>query len=267
MAAETQLTANTGIVTIETANSNLNGQGNLGTVLTAAANGTTIKSVIIKAMGSTTSQGMIRLFLNAGGGGGALLAEIEVPVITQSSIDNCFERHLELDFFLKSGYLLKASTQIGDTFNIIAEGLNVAYNPSQVRTDTTKFTANTGMVNISTANSNLNGTGTMGTVLTAGTTANGYQGCRINSITVKAMQNTTKGMVRIFIQDTIGTKKLLTEISVPYVTYSSKEKSFEETIFFNDALNIAPGYSILASTENAESFFITADANDWNYVA
>lgn len=265
MAAETQLTANTGMVTIATANSTLDGSGNLGTVLTAAANGTTVKSVKIKARGSTTSQGMIRLFISTGGNG-ALFAEIEVPVITQSSIDSCFERHLELDLYLKSGYVLKASTQIADTFNIIAEGLNIAYNPSQVRTDTTKFTANTGIVNISTANSNLDGTGIVGTVLTAGTTANGFKGCRINSITVKAMQNTTKGMVRLFIQDTSGTKKLLTEIPVPYVTFSSKEQSFANTIYF-DPLNIAPGYSILASTQNGESFFVTADAEDWNYVS
>lgn len=265
MAAETLLTANTGMVTILTENPNLNGSGNLGTVLTAAANGTIIKSVIIKAVGSTTSQGMVRLFLDGGGGAG-LLAEIEIPVITQTSIDPCYEKHIELDLFLKSGAILKASTQIANTFNIIAEGLNCAYNPSQVRSDTTQYTSNTGMVNISTANSNLDGTGTLGTVLTAGTTASGYKGCRINSITIKAMQNTTKGMVRLFMRDTGGTIKLFSEIPVPYVTYSSKQKSFESTIFF-DSLNIAPGYSVLASTQNSESFFITADAQDWNYAS
>lgn len=265
MAAETQLTANTGMVTIATANSNLDGTGNLGTILTAAANGTTIKSVSIKAAGNTTAQGMIRLFIS-NGANSRLFAEIEVPIVTKSSVDTCFERHFELDLDLNPGLILKASTQIGDTFNIIAEGLNWAYNPAQVRTNTTQFTANTGIVNISTANSNLDGTGTLGTVLTAGTTANGWKGCRINSITVKAMQNITKGMVRLFIQDTGGTKKLFAEIPITYNTYSSKEQSFENSIFFN-SLCIAPGYSILASTENAESFFVTIDAEDWNYVS
>ena len=62
MAAETQYTANTGKVLISTANSNLDGTGTLGTVLTAASNGTLIKAITVKAQVNTT-EGMVRLFL------------------------------------------------------------------------------------------------------------------------------------------------------------------------------------------------------------
>ena len=64
MAAETQYTPNTGLATINTANSNVDGSGTLGTVLTADANkkGTFIKSVTVKAS-TDTAQGMVRLFI------------------------------------------------------------------------------------------------------------------------------------------------------------------------------------------------------------
>lgn len=55
------LTANTGIGDIRNANPFLDGSGNTTTILTAGANGTLIKSVIIKAAQATTT-GMVRLF-------------------------------------------------------------------------------------------------------------------------------------------------------------------------------------------------------------
>jgi hypothetical protein len=56
MAAETQYTANTGMVKISTANSNLDGSGTLGTVLTGASNGTLIKTVTVKATSNTVRE-------------------------------------------------------------------------------------------------------------------------------------------------------------------------------------------------------------------
>jgi hypothetical protein len=271
MAAETQYTVNTGMTTISAANTSLTGSGTLNTdiwsVITGASNGTVVKSVTIKAKGSTTAQGMVRLFIYDGANT-SLFAEVEIPIVTQSAIDTCFEKYLELDLDLKSGYEIRATTQIADTFNIIAEGLNWSYYASSVRTDTTQiFMGNTGSVAISTANSALDGTGTIGTVLTAGTTANGYKGCKINSITIKAMQTTTKGMVRLFVKDTGTTTKLLAEIPVLPTTYNAVFETFGQTVSFNNALCIAPGYKILATTEKGESFFVSADAEDWNYLA
>lgn len=266
MAAETQLTANTGMVAISTANSNLDGTGTLGTVLTAAANGTTVKTVTIKALGSTTVQGMVRLFVYDGANS-RLVGEVEIPVITQSATDECFEKYLELDLDLKAGYLLKASTQNANTFNIFAEGLDWAYYTADVRPDSTNYTANTGAGLVSTANSNLDGTtGTVATILTAGSSAT-YKGCLIKSIVIKATGSpTTDGMVRLFIQNTGSTvTQLFTEIPTSIVTQSATARSFVHQINFPGGFNLQAGYKLLATTEKANSFIVTAEAMDWNY--
>src|SRR5688500_6594870 len=109
MAAETQYTANTGIVSISTANSNLDGTGTLGTVLTGASNGTFVKTITIKAAGTVT-QGVVRLFIT-GGGVTRLIEEIEIPNQTPSADAPAFEYTLNCDYKLQSGYILKAATQ------------------------------------------------------------------------------------------------------------------------------------------------------------
>ncbi|MGZ3949111.1 MAG: hypothetical protein ACXVPU_13520 [Bacteroidia bacterium] len=279
MAAETQFTANTGMATINAANTSLTGTGTLNTdiwcVLTAGANGTKIVSVTVKAKGSTTAEGMVRLFINDGSST-RLIAEIEVDVVTQSAQDECFEKYLPLDLDLKAGDKLYATTQIADTFNIIAEGLDWAY-LTNVRPDSTNYTANTGVGLISVANSNLDGTGTVVTVFTAGTAANGYKGARIKSIIIKAIVSTgttTDGMVRLFIQDTGSTTKLFTEVFVPMIKPTATNRSFVHQIDFGGGLdsqdggfNLAPGYKIIASTELGNSFTVTVEALDWNYPA
>jgi hypothetical protein len=269
MAAETQFTANTGMATINAANTSLSGSGTLNTdiwsVITGASNGTKVKSITIKAKGSTSALGMVRLFIYDGANT-RLFAEVEIPVVTQSSINVCFEKYLELDLDLKSGYQIRATTQIADTFNIFAEGLDWAYYSTNVRTDTTKYSPNIGINDPATGNSTLDGSsGVVETILTAGTVANGWKGCKINSITVKAIVSTTKGMVRLFLQDTGSTTKLLTEVPVAVVTKSSALESFNQTIYFNGGFCIQAGYKILATTQNSETFIVTADAEDWNY--
>lgn len=266
MAAETLYTANTGLATISTANSNLDGTGTLGTILTAASNGTNVKSVTIKAVGSTTSQGMVRLFVDEGAGA-KLIAEIEIPIVTQSSADEGFEIYLPLDLDLQSGAILKASTQVANTFNIIAEGLDWAYN-SSVRPESTNYTANTGVATISVANSNLDGTtGTVVTVFTAGSSAT-YNGCSIKSIIIKGVtSSTTDGMVRLFIQNSAGTvTKLFTEIPVPIVTATSTARSFAQQVDFpGEGFSLQAGYKILATTQNANTFAVTVEGKDWKY--
>lgn len=266
MAAETQYTANTGMVAISTANSNLDGTGTLGTVITAASNGTLIKTVTIKAQTNTT-QGMVRLFIYDGTNT-RLLAEVEIPAVTKAAYENSFETTLNLDLELKATYILKASTQNAETFNVIAEGMDWAYYASSVRPESTNYTANTGIGVISTANSNLDGTGTIGTILTAGASGSGWKGCKIDSITIKALVSTTYGMVRLFVQDSGATStKLLTEVQVPAVTKSGTVRSFINQINFPQGFMIQAGYKIMASTENAESFSISIDAADWKYPA
>lgn len=81
MAAETQYTANTGIVTISTANSALDGTGTLGLVLTASGYGTLIKTITVKSRQTTTTQGMVRIFL-FDGANYRIIQEIEIPANT-----------------------------------------------------------------------------------------------------------------------------------------------------------------------------------------
>lgn len=266
MAAETQYTVNTGMVAISTANANLDGTGTLGTVLTAGSNGTKVKTLTIKALGSTSAQGMVRLFVYDGANS-RLVGEIEIPVVTQSASDECFEKHLELDLDLEAGYILKASTQVADTFNILAEGLDWSYYTANVRPESTNYTANTGVGVVTTANSNLDGTtGSVITILTAGASAT-YRGTLIKSIVIKAIGSpTVDGMVRLYIQNTGSTvTKLFTEIFVPIVTQSGTARSFVHQIDFPQGFNLQAGYKILATTEKSNSFVIMAEAMDFTY--
>lgn len=263
MAEETQYTASTGLVSIATANGERDGTGTLGTVLTGAANGTLIKSVLIKAITNTT-QGMIRLFVDdASGTNIRLIKEILVPAITKASINKAFEARVDLNFVLESGFSLRAGTQNAETFNIIAEGLNWAYYDSGVRMDTTKYTTNTGSVVIATANANLDGTGTLGLAYTAGASAT-YKGSSIGSITLKTSVSDTPGMIRLYL-DNLTTKFCFAEIVVPTVGKSATDRSFEHTIVFDNDFELQAGYKIQASTQVGESFHVMVEGNDWNY--
>lgn len=120
-------------------------------------------------------------------------------------------------------------------------------------TDTPRF----GIAVISTANTNRDGTGTIGTVLTAGS-----EGSRISKITIKATGTTTVGMVRLFIHD--GTNaRLLREVDVTALTPSATVKSFSGEIVFSEGLIIPTGHSLRASTHNAEEFNILAEGGDF----
>jgi hypothetical protein len=264
MAAETQYTANTGKVTISTANSNLDGTGTLGTLLTGASNGTLIKTIIVKATVSTT-EGMVRVFIYDGSSNTRLLQEIPVPSVTIAATTPAFEYTWDCDIKLEAGWELKVSTENSESFNVIAQGLDWAYYASTVRPESTNFTANTGMAVISTANSNLDGTGTLGTIFTAGASGSGWKGARIESINIKAIQTTTRGMIRLFI-DGGGTVSLVSEIPVPAITRSSNEPAFECRTSLGN-FNLNAGYSLKAATQNAESFAIIVEGNDWKYPA
>lgn len=263
MASETQYTAKTGMVQIATANSNLNGTGTLGTVLTAGSNGTLIKRVYIKAI-TDCEMGMIRLFVtDASGSNTSLIREIPVTAVTKASINKAFEADIEMDYTLGANCILKASTEVGNTFNIIAEGMEWTYYSYGVRMDTTKYNANTGSVVISTANSNLDGTGTLGAVYVAGSSAT-YKGSSVESITLKSSVNLTPGMVRLYL-DNLTTKFCFKEIVVNSFTKTATDEAFEHTIVFDNDFDLQAGYKIHASTQNAETFHVMVNGNDWNY--
>jgi len=120
--------ANTGIGKVSVANPYRDGSGTLVSVLTAAENGTTISSIIIKAVGDTT-QGMVRLFIGDTGASVAitLFKEIPIPATTPTGIVPAFQTAFTSGFTLEPGYTLYASTQNAETFNVIAEGLDWEY--------------------------------------------------------------------------------------------------------------------------------------------
>lgn len=111
-------------------------------------------------------------------------------------------------------------------------------------------TARTAIAQISTANTNRNGTGTIGTVFTGGTS-----GSRIDDISIVATGTTTAGVVRLFIND--GTTSYLwQEILVSAITPSTTVQVFSFTLL-NQALILASSsWSLRASTNNAETFNI-----------
>lgn len=119
MCANQIVSAAVSVTTIDTANSNLDGTGTMSEVLVGANDGTCIKSVTIKAT-SSTSQGMVRLFIDISGTK-TLWREIMVPAVTQGIIPS-FAAALPGPI-LKSGQALYASTELSETFIVTAEGI------------------------------------------------------------------------------------------------------------------------------------------------
>lgn len=121
------------------------------------------------------------------------------------------------------------------------------------------LTPNIGAVAISTANTNRDGTGTIGTVLTAGA-----NGTRVHRITVEATVTTTSGMVRLYIY-TGSTYYMWKEVLVSAITVGAAVKAFTEVIELvgDRALVLPTGYSLRASTHNAESFNVLAEGGDY----
>ncbi len=117
-------------------------------------------------------------------------------------------------------------------------------------------TAQSAMAQISTANTNRDGTGTIGTVLTAGAS-----GTRIFRIYIKATGTTTAGMVRLYIHDGAN-YRLWREYQVTAITPTASTKTWEAEEVFYD-FSIPTGYSLRASTHNAETFNVFAMAGDF----
>jgi hypothetical protein len=109
-----QYTATIGQVTISTANSNLDGTGTLGTLISGASNGMLIKTITIKGEDSNT-HGMIRIFID-NGTDKSLIAEIEVPAVTRSSKRRTYQLVYNTVFYLDASDSLKVSTEKGEPY-------------------------------------------------------------------------------------------------------------------------------------------------------
>ena len=107
--------------TISTANTNRDGSGTIGTVLTAGSNGTVVDHIDITAVGTTTA-GVIRLYIH-NGSSAFLWKEILVTAITPSTSIAAWSHQVDCSqrgnaFYLPSGSSLRASTHNAESFNV-----------------------------------------------------------------------------------------------------------------------------------------------------
>jgi len=102
-------------------------------------------------------------------------------------------------------------------------------------------------VTISTANTALDGSGTLGTVMTAGAS-----GSRVDIIRLNAIATTTAGMIRLF----IGTA-LVKEIPVIAITPSATQPAWSADVEFENGLILEAAAVLKAGTEKAENFAVT----------
>jgi hypothetical protein len=119
-----------------------------------------------------------------------------------------------------------------------------------------------GMVQITTANTARDGSGTLGKIITGG-----INGTRITRITVQAVGNTAAGIVRLYIGDNAGTPniRLWREIPVPIVTASAVVAGFNYTLDLmgERALILPAGFTLQAAPHNAENFNVYAEGGDY----
>ena len=114
-----------GVAAVSTANTNRDGSGTLGTVVTAGANGTLVERVDVCASGTTTA-GVVRLYITLDSGPTSRLwKEILVPALTPSVSVAAFMRSIREPVFLPSGYSLRASTHNAEGFNVHSHGGNL----------------------------------------------------------------------------------------------------------------------------------------------
>ena len=111
-------------------------------------------------------------------------------------------------------------------------------------------TPRTAVGQVTTANTNRNGTGTIATIFTGGSS-----GSRIDDISIVATGTTTAGVVRLFLHDGT-TSYLLQEILVTAITPSTTVQVFSFQLLNQAIILASSSWSLRASTNNAETFNI-----------
>lgn len=114
-----------------------------------------------------------------------------------------------------------------------------------------------GKADLSAANTNRDGSGTMVDILTGATS-----GTRVDRITVQATATTTAGMVRLFIHN--GTNyRLWREVAVGAITVGASTPAFWDELADLDLILPSASYKLAASTHNAETFVVHAEGADY----
>ena len=107
-------------------------------------------------------------------------------------------------------------------------------------------------VNVATANTNRDGTGTVATLITGAST-----GTRVAEIVCQARVTTTAGMVRIFLHD--GTTfYFFDEVAIAAATVSASVKGTRVSTTYANLVLPSASWSVRVSTHNAESIDVTA---------
>jgi hypothetical protein len=109
---------------------------------------------------------------------------------------------------------------------------------------------------ISTAETSRTAPTNVGTVFTAGSS-----GSRVDEININATGTTTSGVVRLWLYDGT-TYYLFQEILVTPITPSTSIAVFSSTSTYNN-LMLPSGWSVRATTNNAESFTVLAFGGDF----
>lgn len=110
---------------------------------------------------------------------------------------------------------------------------------------------------VSAANTNRDGTGTIVTVFTAGSL-----GGRVDKVEITAAGTTTAGVVRLYIA-TGATIRLWKEVMVNAITPSTTIEVFRSVYEPSGGLMLATGQTLQASTHNAETFNVAATGGDF----
>jgi len=136
----------------------------------------------------------------------------------------------------------------------LSNSLDYVYKPQIAQR--MKLTALTESTEMSKANPNLDGTGTLYTVLTSTATNGTY----IKTITIKTNLKTTRGMVRLYVFDGVNTD-IIAEIEIPAVIPLSKREAFAISIDVDFMLE--DDWILKASMENgSENTIVTAEGFD-----
>jgi hypothetical protein len=125
-------------------------------------------------------------------------------------------------------------------------------------------TPKVGIGALSVANTNRDGTGTIVTVFSAGSS-----GSRIDAIVIQATATTTAGMVRLYVHNGT-TAYLYDEVPVIAVTPAASVPAWSVALGNNAPLStgryplmLPTGYSLRAAPQNAETFNVTAVGGDF----
>lgn len=265
--------ANLGIGVVNTANPNLDGSGAIELVYTAglpntiSVGGSNVKSIRVKGATASLNQGMVRIFIKKADEF-FLYKEIQISPKNQDGVLPTFMKNIPVSLNLNSGDEIYASTEYSEEFNVFIEGVDYGATDFPGTPDSVNIfpavqkQSNFGVVSISTANSNIDGSGTIAELLSAVSASVGDNvGTTVNSITIKAIESTVQGMVRIFIfrEDR---RYLWGECCIPAVTQNAAIRTYATT-FRPTSLVIMPGDRIYVSTERAETFTVAANSTDF----